>query len=209
MAAFLRQEPAAADAIYTRFASRIYGLGLVLLKDRTDAEDLVQDTLLKVWRRGATFDPERGSLDTWVLLTGRSLAIDLLRRRTLEATKLSSLPTDGDVSDEPGPESRAEQRDLIDRVLGVMHLLPQGQRSAVALAYFGEQSSTQVARSESIPLGTAKSRIRAGIATLHRTFTELGSADGGSPEPRPTDPRRVRSERFGDFSSLERESNRT
>src|SRR5574342_1153462 len=82
MAALLRKEPAAADALYTRYASRIYGLGLVLLKNRADAEDLVQDTFLKVWRTGSAFDPRRGSLDVWILLTARSLAIDLLRRRT-------------------------------------------------------------------------------------------------------------------------------
>ena len=104
VAALLRKEPGAADALYARYASRIYGLGLVLLRDRADAEDLVQDTFLKVWRTGSSFDPQRGSMDVWVLLTARSLAIDLLRRRTLETRKLRSEPSVSDVSDEPGPE---------------------------------------------------------------------------------------------------------
>ena len=105
MTALLRKEPAAADALYARYASRIYGLGLVLLKNKADAEDLVQDTFLKVWRTGSAFDPQRGSLDTWILLTARSVAIDRLRRRALEARKLSSEPRRSDVSDEPGPEA--------------------------------------------------------------------------------------------------------
>ena len=175
MAALLRQESAAADALYARYAPRIYGLGLVLLKDRADAEDLVQDTFLKVWRTGSAFDPRRGSLDVWILLIARRLAIDLLRRRTLERRRLSSLSSVTDVTVELGPEWHTEQRDLIEHVLKSMHRLPPRQRSAVALAYLGERSSAQVAKSQGIPLGTVKNRIRAGIATLRRTLGEEGS----------------------------------
>jgi|SRR5436190_12003941 len=71
MGAFLRQEPDAARQLYDRFASRIYGLGLFLLRNKTDAEDLVQDTFLKIWRTGSAFDPLRGSLDAWILLNAR------------------------------------------------------------------------------------------------------------------------------------------
>ena len=92
MALFLQKEPKAAGELYDRIASRIYGLGLSLLRNRTDAEDLVQDTFLKVWRTGAAFDPERASLETWMLLVAKGLAIDLLRRRSLEARKLMSQP---------------------------------------------------------------------------------------------------------------------
>jgi len=175
MAALLREESAAADALYARYAPRIYGLGLVLLKDRADAEDLVQDTFLKVWRTGSAFDPRRGSLDGWILLIARSLAIDLLRRRTVERKRLSSLSSVTDVTVELGPEWHTEQRDLIEHVLKSMHRLPPRQRSAVALAYLGERSSAQVAKSQGIPLGTVKNRIRAGIATLRRTLGEEGS----------------------------------
>ncbi len=175
MAAFLRKEPAAAEALYTRYASRIYGLGLVLLKNKADAEDLVQDTFLKVLRTGSAFDPQRGSLDVWILLTARSRAIDLLRRRTLETRNLSSELRRSEVSDEPGPEWYAEHRDLIQRARKAMDRLPPGQRSAVELAYLGQRSSTEVAELQDIPLGTVKSRIRAGIATLRQAFAEGGS----------------------------------
>jgi RNA polymerase sigma-70 factor (ECF subfamily) len=177
MAALLRKEPAAADALYARYASRIYGLGLVLLKNKADAEDLVQDTFLKVWRTGAAFDPQRGALDTWILLTARNLAIDLLRRQTMETRKLMSEPRGSDVSDEPGPEWYAEQRDLIQRARTAMNRLPPVQRSAVELAYLGQRSSTEVAALQHIPLGTVKSRIRAGIAILGRTIAEGAPSD--------------------------------
>jgi RNA polymerase sigma-70 factor (ECF subfamily) len=172
MVALLRKDPAAADALYDRYASRIYGLGLVLLRNRLDAEELVQDTFLKVWRKGASFDPQRGPLDAWILLNARSLAIDLLRRRTQETRSLSFEPSRSEVSDEPGPESYAEHRDLIQRARKAMDRLPSGQRSAVELAYLGQRSSTQVAELQDIPLGTAKSRIRVGIATLRKTLLE-------------------------------------
>jgi RNA polymerase sigma-70 factor (ECF subfamily) len=187
MTALLRREPAAAEALYARFASRIYGLGLVLLKNKADAEDLVQDTFLKVWRTGSAFDPQRGSLEVWILLNARSLAINLLRRRTLETEKLSFERRRSEGSDEPGPEWVAEQRDLIRHARRAMDRLPPGQRSAVELAYLGQRSATEVAALQSIPLGTAKTRIRAGKATLRQALSEEGLG-------RPTIHRRERTE---------------
>ena len=171
MTGLLQREPGAAAALYDRYASRVYGLGLVLLGNKTDAEDLVQDTFLKVWRKGASFDAGRGPLDAWILLNARSLAIDLLRRRTLEARSLSSGGWRSDVSDEPSPESYAEHRDMMRRARNAMDRLPHGQRSALELSYLGQRSSTQVAELQGIPPGTVKSRIRRGIATLHQTLS--------------------------------------
>src|SRR5512133_45247 len=88
MGAFIRKDPEAARELYDRFASRIYGLGLTLFRNKTDAEDLVQDTFLKMLRTGSAFDPARGSLDAWILLNARGLSIDRLRRRSNEARKL-------------------------------------------------------------------------------------------------------------------------
>jgi RNA polymerase sigma-70 factor (ECF subfamily) len=177
MAAFLQKEPAAAAALYDRFASRIFGLGLVMLKNKTDAEDLVQDTFLKLWRRGSGFDPQRGSLDVWILMVARNLAIDVIRRRTLEAKKLSTELTYSEASVEPGPEWHAEQRDLMRYAQKAMEELPAEQRSALELTYLGERSSTEVAALEHIPQGTVKSRVRAGLSTLRKTLTDHG------PEP--------------------------
>src|SRR5512132_1946067 len=70
MAALLRKEPAATEALYARYASRIYGLGLVLFQNKADAEDLVQDTFLQVRRPGAALERQRGGLDTWVGTSG-------------------------------------------------------------------------------------------------------------------------------------------
>jgi len=170
MAAFLRQEQPAARELYDRLASRIYGLGVVLLHDSTDAEDLVQDTFLKVWRNGSAFDGSRGSLDAWILLNARSLAIDLLRRRSLEARKISSQPKVSEASDEPGPERIAETRLLFEQANDAMERLPAGQRAALELTYLGQRSTREVAELEGIPRGTVKSRVHAGLASLQKNF---------------------------------------
>ena len=76
MRSFAAGDQSAAERLYGAYASRIYGLGLVMLGNEAAAEDLVQDTFVKVWRKSDAYDSRRGSLDTWVLLIARSLAID-------------------------------------------------------------------------------------------------------------------------------------
>jgi len=176
MTALLQGDHMAAEALYGRFAKRIRGLGLALLGNTIDAEDLVQDTFLKIWRAGSAFDPRRGSLEGWILMNARSLAIDALRRRTSEARALRSQPSHLDVSDDPSPEWYAEHHDLMRRVRKAMDRLSPGQRSALELAYLGQHSSGHVAELQGIPRGTVKSRIRAGIASLRATIVDSGQA---------------------------------
>jgi RNA polymerase sigma-70 factor (ECF subfamily) len=168
MRAFGDRDPAAAEELYRLFASRIYGLGLVLLRNQAEAEDLVQDTFLKVVRSASRYDARRGSLESWMLLNARSLAIDTLRRRTLEARIRSSDVTRPEVSTDVGPEEHAEQRDLVERARMAMHRLPPAQRSALELVHFGRRSLAEVAEIEGIPLGTVKTRLRQGVITLRR-----------------------------------------
>ena len=160
MTAFARMEPDAARQLYDRYASRIYGLGLFL----------VQDTFLKIWRMGSAFDPVRGSLDGWILLSARSLAIDLLRHRSVEARKLSSQPKISAASDETGPEWHAEVGDLFQRATEAMADLPQGQRSVLELTYLGQRSTKEAAELLGMPRGTVKSRAHAGIAGIRKAF---------------------------------------
>ncbi|HXF71817.1 MAG TPA: sigma-70 family RNA polymerase sigma factor [Actinomycetota bacterium] len=172
MRAFARRDPAAAEALYERFASRIYGLGIVMLGNDAAAQDLVQDTFVKLWRSADRYEPSRGRLDTWVLLVARSLAIDALRRRVLEARTLErvGLPTEADAG--PAPEERAEAEDLALRARRAMEGLSPGQRAALELAYFGGKTSAEVAELEGIPLGTAKTRIRTALLKLRDALRE-------------------------------------
>ncbi len=172
MRAFAARDPAAAGELYERFASRVYGLGIVMLGGDAAAQDLVQDTFVKLWRSAARYDAARGKLETWVLLVARSLAIDALRRRVLEARVLERNGLSGEASDEPGPDLRAEVADLSDRARRAMAALTDGQRAALQLAYFGGKTSAEVAELEGIPLGTAKTRIRTALLKLRNALEE-------------------------------------
>jgi RNA polymerase sigma-70 factor (ECF subfamily) len=172
MTAFARRDQGAADELYRRFAPRVFGLGMVMLGGAAQAEDLVQDTFVKVWRKAESFESARGSLDTWVLLIARSLAIDLLRRRVLEARILAQEQHATEVSDEPGPDRVAETVDLTERARLAMQALSPQQRAALELAYFGGKTSVEVAELEGIPVGTAKTRIRTALIRLREALEE-------------------------------------
>jgi RNA polymerase sigma-70 factor (ECF subfamily) len=172
MRSFGQRDPSAAEVLYERFAARIYGLGIVMLGNDAAAQDLVQDTFVKLWRSADRFDQARGRLDTWVLLVARSLAIDALRRRVLEARTAEAAQPEVDVSAEPGPDEVAETWDLAARARRAMTTLSPGQRAALELAYFGGKTSAEVAELEGIPLGTAKTRIRTALLKLREALEE-------------------------------------
>jgi RNA polymerase sigma-70 factor (ECF subfamily) len=172
MRAFSAREPAAATELYDRFSSRVYGLGIVMLGNDAAAQDLVQDTFVKLWRTADRFDAGRGKLETWVLLVARSLAIDALRRRVLDARTLERTAARAETSDDPSPEDVAETVDLSARARRAMARLNPGQRAALELAYFGGKTSAEVAELEGIPIGTAKTRIRSALLKLREALSE-------------------------------------
>ena len=172
MRAFADHDPRAADEMYGQFASRIYGLGLVMLGNDTAAQDLVQDTFVKVWRNARRYDTDRGKLETWVLLVARSIAIDSLRRRVLESRSVTELGLPVEADTRPGPDELAAAGDLVTRARRAMASLPAEQRAALELAYFGDKTSAEVAELEGIPVGTAKSRIRTALLRLRESLIE-------------------------------------
>src|SRR4029078_10324179 len=112
MRAFASRDPNAADTLYSRFASRIYGLGIVMLGSDAAAQDLVQDTFVKLWRNADRYDTTRGKLETWVLLVARSTAIDSLRRRVLESRSLEASGRPREADDAPGPDDLVGTADM-------------------------------------------------------------------------------------------------
>jgi RNA polymerase sigma-70 factor, ECF subfamily len=172
MRAFAARDAAAADRLYARFASRIYGLGIVMLGSDAAAQDLVQDTFVKLWRNADRYDATRGKLETWILLVARSLAIDGLRRRVLEVRSLEATGRPREDDPSAGPEELAETGDMADRARRAMARLSGEQRAALELAYFGGKTSAEVAELEGIPVGTAKTRIRTALLRLREAMSE-------------------------------------
>jgi RNA polymerase sigma-70 factor, ECF subfamily len=170
MVAFAARDEGAAATLYQRFASRIYGLGIVMLGGDAAAQDLVQDTFVKLWRNADRFDTSRGKLETWVLLVARSLAIDSLRRRVLESRSLEASGRPREADPAAGPEELAETGDMAERARRAMQRLSPEQRGALELAYFGGRTSAEVAEMEGIPVGTAKTRIRSALLSLREAM---------------------------------------
>lgn len=125
------------------------------------AEDLVQETMMSVWRKASTFDPARAAVATWVFTVARNLRIDHLRRQR-DPASLPYEPEDTPLSQEEmllGAESEARVRQALDS-------LSDEQRTIVQLSYFSEKSQAEIAGELGIPLGTVKSRTRLAMAKL-------------------------------------------
>jgi RNA polymerase sigma-70 factor (ECF subfamily) len=180
MRSFAARDAGAADSLYARFAGRIYGLGLVMLGSDAAAQDLVQDTFVKLWRSAERYDRSRGRLDTWVLLMARSLAIDAIRRRVLEARTLERAVHPTEADQDPGPDERAATLDLTERARRAMSSLSPEQRAALELAYLGGKTSAEISDLEGIPIGTAKTRIRAALLRLRETLAPDIESDRGA-----------------------------
>jgi RNA polymerase sigma-70 factor (ECF subfamily) len=153
-------------AFVRRYQRRVFGLAMSMVGDAGAAEDIAQEAFVRVWKHAAVFDPRRASVATWVLTITRNLAIDALRVRR-------GVPTDPDdqvwrelVSNEREPDDAMLTSDSVGRVQAALSELPVEQRRAVLLAAMYGRTAAEIASAESIPLGTAKSRIRMGIAKL-------------------------------------------
>jgi RNA polymerase sigma-70 factor, ECF subfamily len=166
--------------LYDRIGRIAYGLALRVLRDDRLAEDAVQDGFLAVWRTAAAFRPERAKASTWVLTLVHRRAVDLVRREERRrAEPLSDEPV-GVEAPEPTEEA-AWLRFERERVQAALRQLPDTQREALELAYYGGFSQSELAERLGVPLGTIKSRMFAGLARLRELLDD--SAQEGSWRP--------------------------
>jgi RNA polymerase sigma-70 factor, ECF subfamily len=168
----LRQPQAFRDA-FTDHHRAVYTAAFRILGDATQAQDVVQDVFLRLWRRPGAFDPARGDLGTYLRLLGRSRALDLwresqVRGRAAERLKVIDAAEESRVEEHPAVLAEREQDSA--EVREALGKLPEAQREAIVLAYWGGLTADQIARRARVPLGTAKSRIRLGLARLRDEF---------------------------------------
>jgi RNA polymerase sigma-70 factor (ECF subfamily) len=145
-----------------------------ILRDRSLAEDAVQETFMGVWRNAARYRSEMGSAKAWIIAIARNRAIDILRKRRGVTVELTPRITGGLA----GRDVWAEVSERLDRtmLLELIAVLPDAQRRAIELAYLSGLTHTEIAVATGIPLGTIKSRVRSGLLALRRMI-ELASAD--------------------------------
>ncbi len=174
-----RDERALGD-LYDRHGAPIYSLALAIVGERADAEEVVADSFGQAWRTAEQFDPARGSVTAWLATITRTRALDLVRARGRRARALmraavgnseglaAPIAAAGEAPDR-GVE-RQEARRLVERSLAE---LSETQRRVIELAYFGGLTQTEIAAELQEPLGTVKTRMRAGLEKLRGSLVPL------------------------------------
>jgi RNA polymerase sigma-70 factor (ECF subfamily) len=158
--------------LYDRYAGGLLAVGCRILGERREAEDLLHDVFLEVWRQAGQFDPERGSVRAWLFVRLRSRALD--RRKAAGWSRVVSVDHRrlADESGSPGPAddpSLAPDRAAVRRALAA---LPDEQRLVLELGYFEGLSSTEIAERIAAPVGTVKSRVAAALGRLRAGLKE-------------------------------------
>ena len=163
-------------ALFKHFAPRVKGYLMRLGTAGERAEEIAQETMVVLWRRAATFDPQRAALSTWVFTVARNLRIDHLRRTSGDVCE-GEEPWDADqhpadAGMQPDALAQAAQSDLgVRRALAE---LPAEQSLVLRLSFYEERPHSVIARELGIPLGTVKSRIRMAVAQLRRKLDTTG-----------------------------------
>jgi RNA polymerase sigma factor (sigma-70 family) len=171
----------ALDTLYDRYRTMAYGIARRITADDVLAEDVVQDAFLGAWRSAQRYRPGRGSVKTWLLSIVHHRAIDAVRRRRPSST----LPAEDEGALTPAPltlpDVWGEVAGRLDReaVAVAVAALPDAQREAVELAYFGGLTQVEIAERTGVPLGTVKSRVRLALMALRREL----AMDGQEPSP--------------------------
>jgi RNA polymerase sigma-70 factor (ECF subfamily) len=165
--------------IYRRHAGAVYSLARRLMNHVTDAEEVVQEVFLRLWNAPEKFDPERGSLRSYLLAQCHGRAVDLMRA---DGSRRRREESDSRQTAESGYDLEHHVWDLAvaERVQQAVSTLPAEERQAIELAYFGGHTYREVASLLGAPEGTVKSRIRAGLRRLRTSLAEAGVAGAWS-----------------------------
>jgi RNA polymerase sigma-70 factor (ECF subfamily) len=151
-------DSAALGEFYDRYAALVNGLALRILRNVAEAEDVVQEVFVQVWRQAERYDPARGSAEAWLCMIARSRALDRLRRRAARREESS------DTLEAAGAESPRTEEALAVRK--ALESLTGDQRRALELAYYEGLTQSEIAERLHEPLGTIKTRIRTAMIRL-------------------------------------------
>jgi RNA polymerase sigma factor (sigma-70 family) len=164
-----RGDDDALGVLYDRFGRVAYRLAYRILRDKALAEDAVQEAFLAVWRSADAYKRERAKPSTWILTVVHRRAVDLVRRE--ERRRGEPLETAPEPTTEPADED-ASLRDRRAAVQSALRALPEDQRQALELAYYGGLTQSELAERLGVPLGTIKSRMFAGLGGLRELLAE-------------------------------------
>jgi RNA polymerase sigma factor (sigma-70 family) len=176
-----RSDEGALAELYDRVGRVAYGLAFRVLRDDRLAEDAVQEAFLGVWRTAAGFRAERAKASTWILTLVHRRAVDLVRREQRRRAE----PLDDETRDAVTSGSAEDAAWLgfeRERVQGALQQLPDTQREAIELAYYGGYSQSELAERLGMPLGTIKSRMFTGLARLRELLDDGAGEEAWKPQ---------------------------
>jgi RNA polymerase sigma-70 factor, ECF subfamily len=163
-----RGDRAAFEELYRRFARPVLAMAMRQLGDNGRAEDATQETFAAIWRSARSYRSERGSPSAWLYAVARHAIIDRARQRTEPAAEAPD-----EASKDAGPAEVAEASWLAWRVHSALERLPERERVVLELAYWSGLSQAEIASYLDVPLGTVKTRTRAGLARLEGLLEEV------------------------------------
>ena len=152
-------------ALHDRYAQVVYSVALRVLGETTQAEDILQEIFLQLWRNPQTFDSSRGSLGAWLAVITRHRAIDQLRRRRPESDIEDVI-----VAVDTRIEQTTDRNMTIAKIRAVVDRLPAEQRKPLEMAFFEGLTHSEIATKTGEPLGTVKTRIRSALLTLRKAL---------------------------------------
>ena len=175
--AIVARDEVALAQLYDRYRVILFGLLMRILNNREEAEDVLQEVFLQVWRKAEDFDEDRGRPFTWLVTLARSRGID--RLRTLGArervAEASAREVPEEVSDAAADAFKSEQRGIVSDALAK---LPDEQKRPLMLAYFDGLTQSEIATHLGAPLGTVKTRMRTGLIRLRELLAGQGESFG-------------------------------
>lgn len=166
----------AVGELYDRYSSTLFPIALRIVRDRTEAEDVLHDAFVAVNERAAQYAPDRGSVIAWLVTLVRNLSIDRTRRRERRGSLARDVIAHEPPASARDPErltSEASEREKIRRALST---LPEAQRQTLEVAFFEGLSYPEIAARENVPLGTIKSRAARALAALREALVKEGVA---------------------------------
>ncbi|HEY6652520.1 MAG TPA: sigma-70 family RNA polymerase sigma factor [Solirubrobacterales bacterium] len=174
LAGYATGDPRTAATFVRRFQGRVYGLALTIVRQPAIAEEVAQETFVRVFRHAGNYDARKGRVSTWLLSIARNLAIDVTRMKRLDPVDPEIIAAELSLtSHEPAADEMAIQPDERDQLRSAITELPGDQRRALVLAAYMGRTAREISDLDDVPLGTVKTRIRTAMIKL-RDELEVG-----------------------------------
>ncbi|MGD2156348.1 MAG: sigma-70 family RNA polymerase sigma factor [Anaerolineales bacterium] len=179
----IQEHPQALSELYDRYSRLVYSLAVHILGDSAVAEEVTQEVFINIWEKADTYNPDQSKVNTWITSIARYKSIDVLRKRDVRPDGHSIGWSVMPKSSEPRingryPEEETNLKIQAGKVKKAIDTLPEEQKEALYLAYFGGYSHREIAEKLDVPLGTVKTRIRLAMEKLKYYFLREQILDG-------------------------------